>query len=137
MATESGAGVVFCRDCGAEIDERAEICPECGVRQQDRAETRTGSAFDQYSIVTWLASIIFGLLTFPIGLVIPAYFAIKATRSEPPNQTPLEVWTVILLGVFGIAAVEVGGRRGAKVLWAIVIGLFALGILLGMLMMLA
>lgn len=25
---------VFCRDCGSEIDERAEICPECGIRQK-------------------------------------------------------------------------------------------------------
>jgi TM2 domain-containing membrane protein YozV/rubredoxin len=24
---------VFCRDCGQIISERAEICPECGVRQ--------------------------------------------------------------------------------------------------------
>lgn len=23
----------FCRDCGASIDARAEICPKCGVRQ--------------------------------------------------------------------------------------------------------
>lgn len=23
----------FCSNCGAEIDEKAEICPKCGVRQ--------------------------------------------------------------------------------------------------------
>lgn len=23
----------YCQNCGAEIDEKAEICPECGVRQ--------------------------------------------------------------------------------------------------------
>lgn len=120
---------MFCRDCGEEISERAEICPECGVRQQGRASSREGSAFDQYSVVTWLAAIVVGLLTFPIGLAIPAYFAIKATRSEPPDQTPLEVWTVILLGIFGIAAVELGGRRGAKVLWIIAIAFFALVVL--------
>ena len=27
-------GEVYCRDCGAVISEKAEICPECGVRQQ-------------------------------------------------------------------------------------------------------
>lgn len=26
---------VYCRDCGSVISERAEICPECGVRQHD------------------------------------------------------------------------------------------------------
>lgn len=25
---------VFCRDCGNELDERAEICPGCGIRQK-------------------------------------------------------------------------------------------------------
>ena len=23
---------MFCRNCGAQIDDRAEICPKCGVR---------------------------------------------------------------------------------------------------------
>lgn len=26
--------MVYCRDCGSEISARAEICPECGIRQQ-------------------------------------------------------------------------------------------------------
>jgi RNA polymerase subunit RPABC4/transcription elongation factor Spt4 len=29
-----GEGEVYCRDCGAVISEKAEICPNCGVRQQ-------------------------------------------------------------------------------------------------------
>lgn len=32
---ERGPDEVFCRNCGAVISERAEICPECGVRQRD------------------------------------------------------------------------------------------------------
>jgi len=27
----------FCRDCGAVINSRAEICPKCGVRQRTAA----------------------------------------------------------------------------------------------------
>ena len=36
-SSEDGPGPdeVYCRDCGAVISERAEICPECGVRQQN------------------------------------------------------------------------------------------------------
>lgn len=33
-AGSPGEGEVFCRDCGTVISARAEICPECGVRQQ-------------------------------------------------------------------------------------------------------
>ncbi|NHX36090.1 MULTISPECIES: DUF5683 domain-containing protein [Halolamina] len=32
--TTPGEGEVYCRDCGAVISEKAEICPKCGVRQQ-------------------------------------------------------------------------------------------------------
>ena len=30
---EKGPNEKFCRECGAVINQRAEICPECGVRQ--------------------------------------------------------------------------------------------------------
>lgn len=34
--TRPGHDEVFCRDCGAVINEDAEICPTCGLRQRDR-----------------------------------------------------------------------------------------------------
>lgn len=125
MAAEAGESTVFCRDCGAEISERAEICPDCGIRQKGHARADVSGTLDQYSMTTWLAALLFAVITFPLGLIIPAYFYIKASGSEPPNQTPLEVWTVILLGLFGVAAVEIGGRNGAKALWGL-IGAFIL-----------
>lgn len=33
MNGEKGPDEVFCNSCGAIIKQRAEICPECGVRQ--------------------------------------------------------------------------------------------------------
>ena len=78
----------------------------------------------------WLASIIFAVLTFPVGLIIPAYFYVKASRESPVDQTPLEIWTVVLWGIFGIAAVEIGGRKGAKILWGILGAIIILLVLL-------
>ncbi|RDZ43706.1 zinc ribbon domain-containing protein [Haloferax sp. Atlit-10N] len=43
---ERGPDEVFCRDCGAVIDARAEICPECGVRQRDPPKSSVDSALD-------------------------------------------------------------------------------------------
>jgi hypothetical protein len=63
-------------------------------------------------------------------LVIPGYFFIKASSNSSVDQTPLEVWTVVLLGIFGIAAVELGGRKGAKILWGILGAIVALFILI-------
>ncbi len=31
---EAGQGEKYCSSCGEVIDEEAEICPECGVRQK-------------------------------------------------------------------------------------------------------
>ncbi|MBP1986531.1 zinc ribbon domain-containing protein [Halolamina salifodinae] len=47
-ASTPGAGEVFCRDCGAVISEKAEICPECGVRQQ----SPTSSMDDLVEVLT-------------------------------------------------------------------------------------
>lgn len=43
---ERGPDEVFCRDCGAVISERAEICPECGVRQRDPPKSSVDSAIE-------------------------------------------------------------------------------------------
>lgn len=37
---------VYCRDCGDIIDERAEICPHCGVRQRSPPRSTPSSALD-------------------------------------------------------------------------------------------
>jgi TM2 domain-containing membrane protein YozV len=42
-----GPGESFCRDCGAAISSRAEICPKCGVRQRaavTNARSKTAAA---------------------------------------------------------------------------------------------
>lgn len=31
---QAGVGEAYCTECGEVINEKAEICPECGVRQQ-------------------------------------------------------------------------------------------------------
>lgn len=133
----SSQATKFCHKCGEEVFEEAVICPACGVEQHDRdgavAESTSSSRNwkDQYSMLTWVGAVVVGLLTLPIGLVIPAYFYVKANGDEPPNQGTLECATIILWGILGIAAVELGGKRGAKILWGIMVALvflFFLGV---------
>lgn len=42
-----GPDEVYCRDCGAIINERAEICPECGVRQQNPPKSSVDSLIEE------------------------------------------------------------------------------------------
>ena len=43
---ERGPDEAFCRNCGAIISDRAEICPECGVRQRPSPTSPLDSAVD-------------------------------------------------------------------------------------------
>ncbi|KAB1186605.1 MULTISPECIES: zinc ribbon domain-containing protein [Haloferax] len=43
---ERGPNEVFCRNCGEIIDEKAEICPSCGVRQRAPPKSSVDSAVD-------------------------------------------------------------------------------------------
>lgn len=43
---DRGPDEVFCRNCGEIISERAEICPECGVRQRPPPTSPAESALE-------------------------------------------------------------------------------------------
>lgn len=44
MARQKAADEIFCRSCGDRIKEQAEICPHCGVRNDESAgANRTGT----------------------------------------------------------------------------------------------
>lgn len=59
--------MVYCTNCGAKIDEKAIICPSCGVSQQPNSEGST---------------MIYGILGFFIPFLgIILFFALK--NSEP------------------------------------------------------
>jgi hypothetical protein len=41
--------VKFCRECGAEINAKAEICPKCGVRTEiSRSVAKEGFSFEKF-----------------------------------------------------------------------------------------
>lgn len=44
MARSKAADEVFCRSCGDPIKEEAEICPECGVRNEKAGRSSSASA---------------------------------------------------------------------------------------------
>lgn len=83
------------------------------------AGAQSGGIFDQYTTLQWIAAVIVALLTFPIGLAVPAYFYIKTSNGTARDQGGWEAWAVILVGILGIAAVELGGETGAKIIIAL------------------
>ncbi|RLM56792.1 hypothetical protein DVK02_09930 [Halobellus sp. Atlit-31R] len=137
--------LVHCYECGAEIRRSAEICNECGVRQQSAPQPTVGGGVDdtpveevetdqgteyleEYSVLQWIVGILTGIGTFPIGLIVPAYLFYKASNGTGREQSGLESWTAILFGIIGIVAVEIGGRTAAKVLWGLFVVIVAAGV---------
>lgn len=52
------AGTVFCRECGNTISEKAEICPECGVRQKPPAGGGSTGFDDKQPGIAAVASLV-------------------------------------------------------------------------------
>ena len=149
--TSSSSQIKYCPDCGTEVNPGATFCSECGtsidseIKNQtknsgksssigDRAESSTNDDGwqSQYSTTVWVVSALVGLLTIPVGLLVPGYFYYKASNGTGANQTPLEVWTILLTGIVGIAVVEFAGRKGAKIIWYLLGGIVLLFILVAM-----
>lgn len=64
-------------------------------------------------MLVFVLSVIVAIMSFPIGVLIPVYFYIKADNGEAGEQTPLEIFAVLFAGIIGILGVELGGRTGA------------------------
>ena len=89
---------VYCRDCGSEIASRAEICPECGIRQRppdDGGDSGTdpGIAAAASFIIPGLGQVINGQLAKGIILgVLTAAFALTGVGLI--LAIPLWLWLV-------------------------------------------
>lgn len=145
----------FCHECGTEVGSSVNESSKhtqatTGSEQSSYIPAVFPTHFSdelvkQYSPIAWIGAIFSGLsiiargisnpsavfpLTIIAGLAVPGYFGYKTIRDEPINQTTLEVWTTIFAGIFGIAAVEFAGKKGAKLLWQIIITVVILFLLL-------
>lgn len=55
----------FCRDCGSKINQKAEICPSCGVRQQSAPITVDKNKYVAAILAFFLGA--FGVHRFYLG----------------------------------------------------------------------
>lgn len=67
--TIAPGSAVFCRTCGQQIHPQAEVCPKCGVRQQQASTPSTGG---KSKVTAGLLGILlggFGVHKFYLGSV--------------------------------------------------------------------
>ncbi len=85
-------GKKFCKDCGAEINEKAEICPKCGVRQVNTVSAAF-SPKEGASEKSRTASL---LLCFFLGVIGVHRFYV--------GKVGTGILWLLTLGLFGIGA---------------------------------
>ncbi len=71
--------MLFCKNCGKEIDDNTVICPHCGVSQEEQSlsQTSSGGGLGVASLVLGIISIVIGAFSggslgwigAPIGIV--------------------------------------------------------------------
>lgn len=104
-----------CPECGTRVED--DTCPSCGETKPADIMAKDYGLTDKYSVLQWFGAGMIGLLTFPIGLLAPGYLYYKCKKGGAIEQSSLETWTAILMGIIGIVAVELGGRKGAMISW--------------------
>jgi predicted RNA-binding Zn-ribbon protein involved in translation (DUF1610 family) len=125
MGRQKGADEVFCTSCGSAIKKEAEICPECGVRNENatgRRSTSTPTPTETTVSDSWWYGVaictglwvlvfllpsdisptvdaLFGLLTVTawIGLPLSAYFDSKYVSANSDWQPNAALWVIGLL----------------------------------------
>lgn len=69
---------MFCKNCGKEIDDKAAVCPHCGVAQNEQ------QPIDDSGSIGW------GVLGCCIPVVALSFFLFGMTQSQR-MQRPLEL----------------------------------------------
>ncbi|MDY6779165.1 MAG: zinc ribbon domain-containing protein [Halobacteria archaeon] len=125
---------IYCRSCGEIIKKEAEICPHCGVRNDESTSTSEGgdegaedTIDDIAPYVAWIFGIIFVLIGVDdVGAVLEpgieslrtaisggisvliGTFALPPIREKIEEATELEIerWVAILVVILGLVLIE-------------------------------
>ncbi len=106
---------MFCKYCGAQIDDRAEICPKCGLRVE---EQRKSSEIDAPNAGFAVLGFFFPLVGFILYLVWQSEYPLKAKSCGKGALISVIVSAAVVLLYFIIfiiifTALAVGGALPA------------------------
>jgi len=97
--------IAYCRECGNEIDRRAEICPDCGIRQQppEQSDMSPGIPAAASFIIPGLGQVVNGELAKGIILgIVTVSFALTGIGLI----IALPIWLWLVYDAYKVAGVE-------------------------------
>ncbi len=108
---------MFCKNCGREIDNRAVVCPYCGVMQTELAQAEKKKPVNGLGIAGFVVSIlslyfsVFFCIASVIGIILSA---IGVAQKEKHSVNGLAIAGLVIsfisLFVWGIVWIVVGAQ---------------------------
>lgn len=108
---EKGADEIFCRSCGQPIKKEAEICPECGVRNEREVQSSAGarttrqrskhdpSRYETTVSDAWYWGVVAGVVFWGLGFAI-----FQASMGEPLESILalglLVTWIIMPISIY-------------------------------------
>lgn len=106
---------MYCRNCGKELDDRAVICPNCGIQVGEFKSNNSNSEINTLSIVGFMLSFFVNIA----GLIV-SIIAYRKCRDEKINGKGLALAGII------IGAVSIASNLLVIISW---IGMFSCALL--------
>ncbi len=104
----------YCPNCGERIDEKAVICPKCGVPIKKNIQIESQSV-TQFLIWGWISAIV-SLFIPVIGAasIVLGYFTIKRHRTGAGIALIIVAVVFIYLGLTGFGTGFISGFNKAR-----------------------
>ena len=115
--------MIYCRQCGEEVQDNAMACPSCGVRPND------GNAFCQAcGAETWSKAVMCVTCGAELASLNQSTVSIGSAGTGAPNEAPVSLATALL---WWLCCLPIGfahwGQVGKGFVWSI-IALFTGGV---------
>ena len=104
---------MFCKNCGSEIDDRAEICPKCGLRVNPQGASSAPSHYDAPNAGFAVLGFFFPLIGLILYLVWKAEYPLKAKSCGKGALIGVIVYVVFVVIYVVLIATVVGAAVGA------------------------
>lgn len=102
---------MFCRNCGAQIDDRAEICPKCGVRVNP--QSASPATYDAPNAGFAVLGFFFPLIGLILYLVWKDQYPLKAKSCGKGALIGVIVYVAFVI-LYIILIASVAGCAAAK-----------------------
>lgn len=143
MSKTKAADEIFCRSCGEPIKKEAEICPECGVRNNksmsSSAETQTPSPghdpskYETTVSDTWWYGVAGGIAAWILALILSSTTGGSGAVGTFSGLVVLVAWIGMpVAAYFDMQYIRANGKwNPSTVIWVVLLAIWLVNILAG------